>query len=71
MAKMKAKPSASRRTKNRIKEHDLEFNPDLTHHDIMGYEGRTMIHAKCVDPKCPAFGTPWIGWLPLDELTPF
>lgn len=65
---LKPNQTASQRTKNRFKEHHLVLSPDVVRTDIMGHEGRQMIHARCTDDNCPAFGMPWIGWLPLDEM---
>ena len=53
----------SKRTKNRMKEHTLVFDWDLTNNKISGFGDRLMVHCKCVDDGCD-----WFGWLPMDEV---
>lgn len=60
---MWTKRKASRRTKNRVKEHNLEMihHPSLRARKVM-FDGKPHTLFRCVD-HCN-----WRGWLPIDEL---
>lgn len=53
----------SNRTKNRLREHNIMFDFDKRCFDIIGFEGRDMVHGVCIDEGCE-----WFGWLPVDEV---
>lgn len=51
----------SKRTKNRLREHDLTIDFTKTNCNIVGFDNRVMVFATC--QKCG-----WFGWLPKDEV---
>lgn len=62
---MKALQTASKRTKNRLREHPVLIDTGKRSTSIMGFEGRLM--GSFVVPDA-AKTNGWGGWLPLDEL---
>jgi hypothetical protein len=57
---MKPTLSASKRTKNRFKEHTLAIHPSRRSTQI---DGQAHIMLRCTD-----FGCSWFGWIPKDEI---
>jgi hypothetical protein len=61
-----AKPEASQRTKNRIRERgDKGFVVRQTPQPVKALDNRQGILLMGVDDETPE---PWIGWLPTDEI---
>ena len=64
--RISAKPKASQRTKNRIRERGARgFVVRQTPMPCKALENRQAVLLMGVDDETPE---PWIGWLPLDEI---
>jgi len=63
VASITAKPSASLRTKNRIREHGPEFTIIRIQQSVGSMGHRPCVLIESTDE--------WFGWLPLDEVNPF
>ena len=51
----------SKRTKERIKQHDLVIDEAKMSTNIVGFQDRVMVFARC--SECG-----WFGWLPKEDL---
>tara|TARA_Y100001973_G_C5025358_1_gene245264 strand:- start:107 stop:454 length:348 start_codon:yes stop_codon:yes gene_type:complete len=65
----KAKKNASKRTKNRFREHTLILDGDRVSETVSGFIGRKCILFASIEPTEKGSPFPrWMGWLPIDEI---